>query len=1466
MRKTLLFLLFFLLCHGYVHAQFDTQFWFAAPYFNCMHGDPSPYRLVLFAFEEEATVTISMPADPSFTPIVQTIPQNGFANIVLANNKSEGDATITTPFNQITNHGLLITSTRNIECYYQVDGDNSEAFTLKGRNALGTDFLIVGQKSYDQGYGSVWEGARHSIHIVATEDNTVVNINPSAAILLDDGTAGTGPIQVTLQRGQTYAVAAYDNHAINNLVGTKVTSNKPITVTANDDTIQRGGSADNIGEQLVSTDFAGEHFVVVCGGSPHDLCTVFALHDNTTVTTSAGGSYVLDNGSYETIPMSGINAMSIDADQPVMVFQVRTTVNGSGELGGTVVPQIGCNGSNIAGYKSFSGGYTVIINLITAKKNIAHCTLNGVPISASLFQPVDATDTYYYATIETTASSTPYVVECETGFFQMGISEGDYGDSSTYGFFSNYGASYKKDIFADFPECASYTWTGHYVPGTTTPRVFTEGGIYRDTVPASDGCDSIVVLHLTKTGIPHGDTTAYICEGETFTWWGSTYSTANDYQKTFASSIPGCDSIVTLHLEVIPKPVLAVRADTTIHQGNSVKMWVNGADYVRWSPETGLSKDADGQLFARPVLTTTYTVTGYNMSQSAGTNIVVNGDFEEDNTAFTTSLRYIVPRSATGGWGEYTVTDEVQAFWPSAPAAQYAYGGSGLMMVIDGATSSNSVIWQQTVPVTPHTYYAFSTQVMSCLISNQTGHYALLQFSVNNEQLGEIFHSPKELYQWSRYYEVWYSGENTTAVLTILNQNTDGLGNDFAIDAVHFEPLSTSCESSKSVTITVMETKEAHDAVTICPNELPYAWHGRNLETAGVYSDTLVSSSGLRDSIFHLHLNVTELPNMIIPSDTAIARGDSLLLWATGVDHVQWSPLTGLVQRGGQTYAKPNVATTYTATGYNSQSAGSGNLVYNGHFELGNVGFTSALTYRPGYTPMGSYGDYTVNDAVNKFWESASAPDASTAPAYGGSGMMMIVDGSTHANAILWQQTVDVTPHTYYVFSAQVMSCLASNKHGKYALLQFSVNGKQLGDIFHSPTELYEWARYYEVWYSGESTTAVLTIYNQNTDSNGNDFAVDDIRFEPQTNICEVQKTVRIEVFDMRDTTIDLQVCDSLLPYAWYSHLLTADGEYRDTVVSSTGWRDSTLILHFSTYHCCRPVRANMVLSEVCADAATMPIEVQLLDGELSEYSVHFTNAPLNTMPFRDTTIVLATPYQSAEPIQLAIPIPSDASDPQRYPRPDDTYSVALTIRDACGNEQQWAPQPFAVLYPSWLLEQHWNDAIVLLNEHYNGGYTFTKVQWLRDGVVMDGEEALYLYLPHDLWTDENHTTHASYAYQALLTRADDGKTFLTCPLIPTHRDSTNLMDGNNPYVDVSPRCVTKEHPVVHISTNTSGTYRLYDTSGTMVMTGNYAPCEHGAVDLTLPDTRGLYILLFTPANSTKPFRESYQVVRLIVR
>ena len=93
---------------------------------------------------------------------------------------------------------------------------------------------------------------------------------------------------------------------------------------------------------------------------------------------------------------------------------------------------------------------------------------------------------------------------------------------------------------------------------------------------------------------------------------------------------------------------------------------------------------------------------------------------------------------------------------------------------------------------------------------------------------------------------------------------------------------------------------------------------------------------------------------------------------------------------------------------------------------------------------------------------------------------MMILDGKTTVNSVVWQQTVNVKPHTYYAFSAQVMSVHDSYMEGRFALLQFNVDEEDIGPIFHSPDVLYEWREFYNMWYSGEKTTVTLTIYNQN--------------------------------------------------------------------------------------------------------------------------------------------------------------------------------------------------------------------------------------------------------------------------------------------------------------------------------------------------------------------------------------------------
>ena len=90
----------------------------------------------------------------------------------------------------------------------------------------------------------------------------------------------------------------------------------------------------------------------------------------------------------------------------------------------------------------------------------------------------------------------------------------------------------------------SYTWEG---------TTYTESGDYTKTFPMTNGCDSIVTLHLTITDIviPCEDKTSEFSETAegSYTWNGTVYDESGDYTQTFPMA-NGCDSIVTLHLTI----------------------------------------------------------------------------------------------------------------------------------------------------------------------------------------------------------------------------------------------------------------------------------------------------------------------------------------------------------------------------------------------------------------------------------------------------------------------------------------------------------------------------------------------------------------------------------------------------------------------------------------------------------------------------------------------------------------------------------------------------------------------------------------------------------------------------------------------------------------------------------------------------------------------------------------------------
>lgn len=214
-----------------------------------------------------------------------------------------------------------------------------------------------------------------------------------------------------------------------------------------------------------------------------------------------------------------------------------------------------------------------------------------------------------------------------------------------------------------------------------------------------------------------------------------------------------------------------------------------------------------------------------------------------------------------------------------------------------------------------------------------------------------------------------------------------------------------------------------------------------------------------------------------------------------------WSPTAGL---SGASTLSPTATVTQTTTYVLTARAVdlSTNLINNGDFEGGDGGFTSSYTHSPGNLwPEGVY--EVTDDPQQSHTNFASCGDHTS-----GNGQMMAVNGNGTPNQSVWCQTVTVLPNTQYAFTAWATSLVGAAP----AILQFSVNGTNLGTSFGVSPQLCTWQPFYALWNSGGNTSASICIVNQNTALSGNDFALDDIGFSP---ICTVTDTVKVHVVNV---------------------------------------------------------------------------------------------------------------------------------------------------------------------------------------------------------------------------------------------------------------------------------------------------------------------------------------------------------------
>ncbi len=428
--------LFLCLSATYINAQIDTMFWFAAPDQNDLYDDPVYIRVA--TFKKPSTVTISMPANSSFSKITQTVA----ANSTYSFDMTSYLATISnSEIDKVTNKGILITATNIISAYYEASSPvNPDIFSLKGKNAIGKDFVITSMNKN-------WVvGDRCAFYVVAKEDNTTITINPSVDLVGHPKTSGS--FTKTLNKGEVYSARSNSTgNATYNVGGTIVTSNKDVAITmANDLQGTPSGCGDINGDQMVPTVIAGKKFITLPGkltvlsDSISDLLYVYPTQDSTVITVNGTLVATKNRGEFYEIVSSSATHY-ITTDKPSLVYQV----GGFGcEVGGAVIPQIECTGSTSVGIIR-STNENAFINLLVKSGGETGFTFNGSSsvITAADFSSVPNTgDAWMWAQKTLTTTEFPVgggAIVKNSQPFHLGLTNGSAGGGTRYGYFSGFG-------------------------------------------------------------------------------------------------------------------------------------------------------------------------------------------------------------------------------------------------------------------------------------------------------------------------------------------------------------------------------------------------------------------------------------------------------------------------------------------------------------------------------------------------------------------------------------------------------------------------------------------------------------------------------------------------------------------------------------------------------------------------------------------------------------------------------------------------------------------------------------------------------------------------------------------------------------------------------------------------------------------------------------------------------------------
>jgi len=399
-----------------------------------------------------------------------------------------------------------------------------------------------------------------------------------------------------------------------------------------------------------------------------------------------------------------------------------------------------------------------------------------------------------------------------------------------------------------------------YTVGINT---YTTTGNYQDMFQSQDGCDSIVNLALVINPLLSETLNVALCDGESYTVAGMSYSTTGTYQQTVPSVVTGCDSTITLNLVINPVPQTTL--DETICAGESVS--VGSSVYTQtgnYSDNLQTTAGCDS-IVALNLTVIPLAETSLTEVICAGESVVVGSD------TFSASGQYTVLLTAqSSGCDSIVYLDLTVNPLPVTDLTATICAGESY--TIDGVAYAATGTYQEVVP-------ALLTGCDSTINLNLVVHPVYDEFLTATICEGESVAVGDIVYTQSGVWPtLLVSGQGCDSLVT-LNLTVNSIqetnlteticaGDSYTVGTTNYTTTGsytqtlastdTGCDSIVNLALTALAPIETFLTEAICTGET-YTVGAETYATTGNYQVTLIAAGSGCDSTVYLDLLVNEV-------------------------------------------------------------------------------------------------------------------------------------------------------------------------------------------------------------------------------------------------------------------------------------------------------------------------------------------------------------------------------------------------------------------------------------------------------------------------------------------------------------------------------------------------------------------------------------------------------------------------------